>query len=402
MISNLISLPAAGSAPAVDVLTRVTGPSSETAVDGIAVASVPGVLPVPLPPAFAQYLGAAVNVAVPDTVATDTLPADALLALPVAVPQPVGEALSPPADDAAQPVLPALGPDLATLAQLMPTLPMPVAPAPAPPAAAAPTEADTALPLPVVQALAAANFVPASQVAQPAVAQVQAAAPKLPDSADAATPEPAKSAARAAAGLSYVPAKGQAAGSSDTAGAETLMPAQLPRWSASVLAATSVPMQALDASLTLNKEGGSAWQQPLLQALGDRLQVQIATRSEQTRLQLEPPQLGRIEIEIRQQGGALQVQLSATHDEVRQQLRQISEPLRHDLVQRHSGEVSVQVAAGASTTADSRGRDGGQPQGQSQGSGSRDGQQRQPGRAWDMENDGVTAFHEAYAGQGQV
>ena len=63
-------------------------------------------------------------------------------------------------------------------------------------------------------------------------------------------------------------------------------------------------------------------------------------------------------IDIRQQGGALQVQLSATHDEVRQQLRQIAEPLRHDLVQRHTGDVSVQVASGAPASGDGRGRDG--------------------------------------------
>lgn len=154
---------------------------------------------------------------------------------------------------------------------------------------------------------------------------------------------------------------------------------------------------ASDARLSLPGEG-RAWQQPLLQALGDRLQVQIAARSEQARLHLEPPQLGRIEIEIRQQGGALQVQLSATNDEVRQQLRQISEPLRHDLVQRHSGDVSVQVG-GASAGADARGRGDGLAQGQSQNGQSRDAQ-RQPGRAWDEEIEATASFHDALAGQG--
>jgi flagellar hook-length control protein FliK len=103
-----------------------------------------------------------------------------------------------------------------------------------------------------------------------------------------------------------------------------------------------------------------SWQQPLLQALGDRLQVQIAARSDQAVLHLAPPQLGRVEIAIRQQGGAVQVQMSATHEEVTNQLRQISEPLRHELVQRHAGEVSVQVSAGGSAGAEGRGREGGQ------------------------------------------
>lgn len=151
-----------------------------------------------------------------------------------------------------------------------------------------------------------------------------------------------------------------------------------------------------DARLSLPGDG-RAWQQPLLQALGDRLQVQIASRSEQARLHLEPPQLGRIEIEIRQQGGALQVQLSATNDEVRQQLRQISEPLRHDLVQRHSGEVSVQVGQ-AAAGGDARGREAFAQGGQAQGGSARE-EQRQPGRAWEDE-EGAASFHEALGGQG--
>jgi len=179
---------------------------------------------------------------------------------------------------------------------------------------------------------------------------------------------------------------------------DTALLAPLQRFGASLEAASTAAAlpDAGDARLSLPGDG-RAWQQPLLQALGDRLQVQIASRSEQARLHLEPPQLGRIEIEIRQQGGALQVQLSATNDEVRQQLRQISEPLRHDLVQRHSGEVSVQVGQ-AAAGGDARGREafaqGGQPQG-----GSAREEQRQPGRAWEDEE--VTAsFHEALGGQG--
>ena len=109
------------------------------------------------------------------------------------------------------------------------------------------------------------------------------------------------------------------------------------------------------------------WQQPLMQALGDRLQLQIAGRSEQATITLSPPLLGRVEIAIRQQAGELQVRLSASHGEVTRQLQQVSESLRQDLVQRHSGEVTVQVAptAGAREGGDARqaGRD---PQAQQQ------------------------------------
>lgn len=144
---------------------------------------------------------------------------------------------------------------------------------------------------------------------------------------------------------------------------------------------------------------GRAWQQPLLQALGDRLQLQIAARSEQAQLHLEPPQLGRIEIAIRQQGGALQVRLSATHDEVAQQLRQISEPLRQDLVQRHSGEVSVQVGS-ASVASDGRGRDGtgqGGTSGGGAGEQAREGRRQTPGQA--LADEGADAPQDEFAGR---
>lgn len=190
----------------------------------------------------------------------------------------------------------------------------------------------------------------------------------------------------------------------------------LQRWSADLMAAmapapstpppgTSTGTTAPSAS-TLSLPGSrDAWQQPLMQALGDRLQVQIAQRSDSARLHLEPPQLGRIEIDIRQQGGALQVQLTASNDEVRQQLRQIAEPLRHELVQRHVGEVSVQVATGAQAAGDGRGRDG--ASGQSHAGGQPREGQRQPGRGLgDEDNAGTTgssgsgamAFADALAG----
>ncbi len=180
----------------------------------------------------------------------------------------------------------------------------------------------------------------------------------------------------------------------------------LQRWSAELMSAMTsmsavsptaaagagAPSAVADAGLSAASSGTltlpasrEAWQQPLMQALGDRLQLQIAQRAESARLHLEPPQLGRIEIDIRQQGGVLQVQFNASHDEVRQQLRQIAEPLRQDLVQRHAGEVSVQVA-GAQAAGDGRGRDGAAGgQGQSSGQGGQNSPQRdaqrQPGRA---------------------
>ncbi|MDH0868343.1 flagellar hook-length control protein FliK [Mitsuaria sp. GD03876] len=233
----------------------------------------------------------------------------------------------------------------------------------------------------------------------------------LPDVPSALTADPARLLALQGTD-GATPALGQPApaGSADTANAanaaNTAAWQGLQRWSAdlmSAMATTPAPGAAANdaggATLSL-PAARDAWSQPLMQALGDRLQLQIAQRADSARLHLEPPQLGRIEIDIRQQGGALQVQLSASHDEVRQQLRQIAEPLRHELVQRHAGEVSVQVASGAQAAGDGRGRDGaagGQPQSQGQPR-----EQRQPGRALDDDHantagaTNVAAFADAF------
>jgi flagellar hook-length control protein FliK len=245
----------------------------------------------------------------------------------------------------------------------------------------------------------------------PAVAAFSALSGLVGDGAPAsdapsATAAPALSGAVAADAAQLLSVKSQSAAdtTTDTAlasgvtlnnggGTDGSTWAGLQRWSAAIADASSTGLTRLAAptagattepTLHLPTQGQD-WQNPLMQALGDRLQLQILQRSEQARLHLMPPQLGRIEIDIRQQGGALQVQLSATHDDVRQQLRQMAEPLRQDLAQRHSGDVSVQVASGAQASGDGRGRDGAaggqQPQGQGNHGGQRDAQ-GQPGRAW--------------------
>lgn len=99
----------------------------------------------------------------------------------------------------------------------------------------------------------------------------------------------------------------------------------------------------------------------LLQALGERLQVQIAQRSEHAVIRLDPQAMGSVEIVLRHEAGALQVQLSASHPDVQRQLQSISDALRQDLSQRQYTDVSVNVAAQPGD-ADGRRRQGGQPQ----------------------------------------
>jgi flagellar hook-length control protein FliK len=150
---------------------------------------------------------------------------------------------------------------------------------------------------------------------------------------------------------------------------------------------------ALPAPPTLRLPNGDVqqWQSPLLQALGDRIQLQLLARSEQAHIRLDPPQMGTVEIALRHEAGQLQVSLSASHGEVVRQLQQISEGMRWNLAQQHSGEVSVQVSA-SPAAATSAGREADARQG---GSGQRQApdrqQEQQPGRALRAEADGAAA-----------
>lgn len=110
-------------------------------------------------------------------------------------------------------------------------------------------------------------------------------------------------------------------------------------------------------ALTLAPTTPAQWRQPLADALGDRLQFSLQRGFDQAVIRLDPPQLGRIEIAIRHEAGALQVHMTATHGEVVRQLNAIGDSLRQDLGQRQYGEVSVTVSdAGAGRDAEGRPR----------------------------------------------
>ena len=87
------------------------------------------------------------------------------------------------------------------------------------------------------------------------------------------------------------------------------------------------------------------WQEPLREALGERLQTQIERNSEHAVIRLDPPMLGRIDISIRHTAGMLQVNLSASNTEVLRQLQGIGETMRTDLAQRQYTDVAVNISA---------------------------------------------------------
>ena len=94
---------------------------------------------------------------------------------------------------------------------------------------------------------------------------------------------------------------------------------------------------------------------------------------------------GNEAVQFRQDAGGLQVQLSATHREVAQQLHAVSDSLRQDLGQRQSLNVSVQVSDASRHDAQGQGGQGGQRSRQPQ-----DSDHRSPHRAL-QEADGGTS-----------
>ncbi|MET0268716.1 MAG: flagellar hook-length control protein FliK [Duganella sp.] len=128
------------------------------------------------------------------------------------------------------------------------------------------------------------------------------------------------------------------------------------------------------------------WQQPLREALGDRLQLNLQRNNDHALIRLEPPNMGSIEISIRHSAGALQVNLSANNSEVLRQLNTIGDSVRQDLSNRQFSEVAVTVSSARSQA---------QSQGQAQADGGRQqreqDQQRTPGRAL-SEDDTLSTF----------
>jgi flagellar hook-length control protein FliK len=127
------------------------------------------------------------------------------------------------------------------------------------------------------------------------------------------------------------------------------------------------------------------WQQPLREALGDRLQMQLQRNDEHAVIRLDPPNMGRVEISIRHTAGALQVNLSANNSEVLRQLNSIGDSVRQDLSQRQFADVAVTVSPsprGMLAGGDGNGR--GQQHQQDDA--------RTPGRALSDDSDAAASF----------
>lgn len=189
---------------------------------------------------------------------------------------------------------------------------------------AAPALPVPAAPVPSASQATPGESVPPAAVAGPETVRTPAAAVQTPSpvpppvqTAPAAEPAPAGDAAETPATLA----------AADAPAATRSTPA----------AAEAAPALKLPAAR-------DAWNQPLVQALGERLRLQLGQGVEQATIRLDPPELGSIEIVVRREAGAVHVQLSASHPDVQRQLQQLGEPLRQELAQRQGAEASVEVA----------------------------------------------------------
>ena len=181
----------------------------------------------------------------------------------------------------------------------------------------------------------------------------------------AAAPAPAMAATSAAPAPAFQLAAANAAPAAPAAAAavtDAPLAADAPAPVAANGIAPSQPGAPASSELKLVAATPAAWQQPLREALGDRLQLQLSRNIDQAVIRLDPPNLGRIEIAIRHMAGSLEVNISATHSEVVRQLNTISETMRSDLAARQFTDVAVNVtsatraASGAQQGFDQQGR----------------------------------------------
>ncbi|MEY8713300.1 flagellar hook-length control protein FliK [Mangrovibacter phragmitis] len=103
------------------------------------------------------------------------------------------------------------------------------------------------------------------------------------------------------------------------------------------------------AATTPTHQVSSAYQpqtERLQAALGARLQMHIANRTQTAHIRLDPPALGKIDIHLHLEQGQLQVALHAQHEDVARALRLVSHGLQEQLAADTTQRVSVQISTG--------------------------------------------------------
>ena len=97
------------------------------------------------------------------------------------------------------------------------------------------------------------------------------------------------------------------------------------------------------ASVTLDASNKSTLGMQLVQALKEKVELQLNQEVQQARIKLDPPEMGRLELSIRLEGDKLHIHINASNGAVRDALNAQADRLRNDLLAQHTGGVEVSV-----------------------------------------------------------
>ena len=113
---------------------------------------------------------------------------------------------------------------------------------------------------------------------------------------------------------------------------------------------TEIPLQrqtglpGSDAVLSLNSQS-EEWGQKLTSLLKDRIHFQIGQQQQISTIRLDPPSLGKLEISVQLDSSKLVVHINASQADIYRNLQQLSDQLRHSLMEQNFVQVQVQVSA---------------------------------------------------------
>lgn len=88
---------------------------------------------------------------------------------------------------------------------------------------------------------------------------------------------------------------------------------------------------------------GASWGQQLVSSLGERVQLQANQQIQQATIRLDPPELGRLEVTVRQEHDRLSVQISTSSSALRDALQETREQLRQILIPQYGAGVEVEI-----------------------------------------------------------
>lgn len=86
------------------------------------------------------------------------------------------------------------------------------------------------------------------------------------------------------------------------------------------------------------------WNQQLISALGDRVQTMTSESQKTATVRLDPPELGRLEISVRQDGDRLSVQIHTSNQNLRDALMESREQLKQVLIPEYGAGVEVDIS----------------------------------------------------------